>query len=71
VKVEGGCDVGNHSHEEWEFNEAISGEGTFIIGNKKLPLKPGLSYATPPGISHIVSAPEEDIYLLAKFVPGL
>ncbi len=72
VKVKKGFDVGEHYHNaEWEFNEVLEGSGTFIINGKKFTCKPGFSYVTPPGIAHIVSAPDEDICLLAKFIPAL
>jgi quercetin dioxygenase-like cupin family protein len=72
VKVKKGSEVGEHSHEtQWEFNEALEGNGTFVIHGKEFSCKPGFAYATPPGISHIVSAPEEDLYILAKFIPAL
>jgi quercetin dioxygenase-like cupin family protein len=72
VKVEKGFDVGEHYHNaEWEFNEILEGSGSFVINGKKYQCKPGFSYATPPGVAHIVSAPDEDVYMLAKFVPAL
>lgn len=72
VKVLKGSEVGEHSHKsEWEFNEALKGVGSFVINGKKYACKPGFSFATPPGITHIVSAPDEDVYLLAKFMPAL
>jgi quercetin dioxygenase-like cupin family protein len=72
VKVTMGCEVGEHYHNaEWEFNEVLEGSGSFIINGKKFACKAGFSYATPPGVTHSVSAPGEDIYLLAKFVPAL
>jgi quercetin dioxygenase-like cupin family protein len=72
VKIRKGSVVAEHSHNsEWEFNEALEGIGSFIINGKNYVCKPGISYATPPGMPHIVSAPEEDVYILAKFVPAL
>lgn len=72
VKIKKGSEVGEHSHDkQWEFNEALEGNGTFMIHGKEFACKAGFSYATPPGISHIVSAPEEDLYILAKFIPAL
>lgn len=72
VKINKGSVVGEHSHgTQWEFNEALEGNGSFVIQGKKYACKPGFSFATPPGITHIVSAPEEDLYMLAKFIPAL
>jgi quercetin dioxygenase-like cupin family protein len=71
VKVEKGFEVGEHSHmSEWEFNEALDGAGSFVINGRAYACKPGFSYATPPGTPHMVSAPREDVYLLAKFIPA-
>lgn len=72
VKIEKGCEVGSHSHEiQWEFNEAIEGNGIFILGDKEIPFTPGFSFVTPPGLEHTVMADGMDVYLLAKFVPAL
>jgi quercetin dioxygenase-like cupin family protein len=72
VKIKKGCEVGEHSHDkQWEFNEALEGTGTFVIQGKEMACKAGFSYATPPGVSHIVSAQDEDLYILAKFIPAL
>lgn len=72
VKIEKGFEVGEHDHKaEWEFNEVLSGDGSMVVDGKKVACGPGFSYVTPPGISHIVSATGDDIYMLAKFVPAL
>jgi hypothetical protein len=72
VKVNGGCSVGEHSHEkEWEFNEILNDSGAIVIADKRYPCKLGLSCINPPGISHTVIAGDDDLYLLAKFMPAL
>ncbi len=72
VKVNGGCSVGEHAHEkEWEFNEVLNDSGSIVIANKRYPCTAGLSCINPPGVSHVVNAGEEDLYLLAKFIPAL
>lgn len=72
VKIMKGFQVGEHSHNtEWEFNESLSGRGSLILNGKEYRCEPGFSFATPPGVTHIVSAPDEDLYLLAKFIPAL
>lgn len=72
VKIEKGCEVGNHSHNvQWEFNEAIGGNGIFVLGDKEILFSSGFSFVTPPGVKHTVIAEDDDLYLLAKFVPAL
>lgn len=72
VRIEKGCEVGSHSHNgQWEFNEAIEGDGVFIIGDREVRFSPGYSFATPPGVSHTVIAEGTDVYILAKFIPAL
>jgi len=72
VKINRGSSVGEHSHKkEWEFNEVLAGSGTIVLGDKEHPCKAGISIINPPGVPHVVSAPKEDLYLLAKFVPAL
>lgn len=72
VKIEKGAEVGEHVHDtQWEFNEALEGSGIVKMEGKKYVCKPGSSFVNPPGISHMVAATEEDLYILAKFVPAL
>jgi len=72
VKISKGFEVGEHNHNaEWEFNEAVEGCGPLILDGVTHSCRPGFTCVTPPGVPHIVSAPYEDICLLAKFVPAL
>jgi quercetin dioxygenase-like cupin family protein len=74
VRIEKGYEVGNHSHDiQWEFNEAIGGNGVFILGDKEIIFGPGYSFVTPPGIKHtlLTEGDNQDLYLLAKFIPAL
>ena len=72
VKVLQDCEVKDHGHEtQWEWNQIIDGDGIFVIGDKEVPIEPGQTFVTPPGIHHIVSAGDEDLVLLAIFVPAL
>ena len=72
VKVSKDREVMDHDHKtQWEWNLIISGNGVFVIGDKEVTIAPGQTYVTPPGIHHIVSAGEEDLMLLAIFVPAL
>ncbi len=72
IKIEKGAEVDEHTHDtQWEFNEVLDGNGMFGFGDKKSACKPGDSYVNPPGVSHSVAAPKEDLYIFAKFMPAL
>lgn len=72
VKVEKQCEVGSHLHDtQWEFNESLQGNGIFLLGGKEIHFGKDYSFITPPGIEHTVIAKDEDLYLLAKFIPAL
>jgi mannose-6-phosphate isomerase-like protein (cupin superfamily) len=72
VWVKKGSSVGEHDHKvEWEFNEVLAGSGTMIVSGKEMACRPGLSYVTPPKVAHVVSAPREDLFMTARFVPAL
>lgn len=72
VKIEKGCKVGSHSHDaQWELNESLQGNGTFILGDKEIHSGPEYSFVTPPGVEHSVIAGDEDLYVLAKMIPAL
>jgi len=72
VKVEAGCEIGEHVHEgQFELHEVIAGNGEGVLVGKKIPYQLGVSVVIPNGIKHKVIAGEEDLYLLAKFVPAL
>jgi len=72
IRVNKGCEVGQHIHEDqWEFNEILDGNGIYIYENKEVRFGAGFSFATPPGVRHALIAEVEDLYLLAKFIPGL
>ena len=72
IKIEKGAEVSDHTHDtQWEFNEVLDGNGVFGFGDKKSACKSGDSYVNPPGVSHSVAAPMEDLYITAKFMPAL
>lgn len=72
VKVWKNCEVSDHSHDtRWEWNRIIGGSGVFILGDKEVGIKPGQTFVTPPGIHHTVGAYDEDLSLLALFIPAL
>jgi len=72
VRISQGCSVAEHSHDKlWEFNEALQGSGTLILGGRTYVFKVGDSCVNPPGVPHSVSAPDGDLYITAKFMPAL
>ncbi|MCK9593107.1 MAG: cupin domain-containing protein [Methanoregula sp.] len=72
VRVSKDCKVMDHNHEtQWEWNLVISGKGIFVIGDKEVTMAPGQTFITPPTIHHTVSAGDEDLSLMALFIPAL
>lgn len=72
VRVKAGCEIEEHVHaSNCELHEPISGTGKGIINNREIDYFPGISVVVPEGVSHRVTAGEEDLYFLAKFVPAL
>ncbi|MDI6752379.1 MAG: cupin [bacterium] len=72
VKVESGCEIGKHIHEDkWELHEIISGVGKGVLANKEICYNLGAFVVIPEGIEHKVIAGEEDLYLLSMFAPAL
>ena len=71
VRVAAGCKIGNHIHEgKWELHEVLCGQGICQMGSVRIPYQPGVVAAIPADVLHEVQA-DEEIYLLAKFVPAL
>jgi quercetin dioxygenase-like cupin family protein len=72
VHVQAGCEIGAHIHEgKWEMHEVISGRGKCMLRDKCLNYQIGSAAILPPDVTHQVKAAEEDLYILAKFVPAL
>ena len=72
VRVNSGCEIGEHIHEgKWELHEVIEGHGKCIIENKKVNYYDGIVAIILPDIPHTVKAGEDDLYILAKFIPAL
>jgi Mannose-6-phosphate isomerase len=72
VRIRKGCAVANHDHAiPWEWNMILRGSGTIVLGEKEIPVTAGQSCATPPGVPHAVIAGDEDLLLVALFVPAL
>jgi quercetin dioxygenase-like cupin family protein len=72
VRIAKGCAVANHTHDgPWEWNTILRGSGTIVLGDKEIPVTAGQSCATPPRVPHAVRAGNEDLLLVAFFVPAL
>jgi quercetin dioxygenase-like cupin family protein len=72
VRIQQGCEVADHNHDtQWELNMVLSGKGIFKLDDRDIAAKPGQTFATPPGIHHTVSAGDEELSLLALFIPAL
>lgn len=71
VKVEAGCQIGLHIHEgKWELHEVLEGSGECILNQQKITYHAGVTAIIPENIEHIVNA-DQELYLLAKFIPAL
>lgn len=72
VHIQAGCEIGAHVHAgKWELHEVISGRGQCILAGKQLSYQIGSAAVLPPDITHQVKAGDEDLYILAKFIPAL
>lgn len=71
VRIDTGCEIGTHNHEgKWELHEVVKGRGYCLLENNKIAYDPGVVTVIPADLPHSVVA-EEQLYLLAKFVPAL
>ncbi|MCP3874661.1 MAG: cupin [Desulfobacteraceae bacterium] len=72
VKIEAGYEISEHVHESnWELHESLEGIGKGFIEEKEINYQLGVSVVIPEGIKHKVVAGNENLYLLAKFIPAL
>lgn len=72
VRVAAGCEIGNHIHKgKWELHEVIKGNGRCRIESKEVEYINGITAIIPADLPHSVKAGNEDLYILAKFVPAL
>lgn len=72
VKVENGCSIGEHIHENnTELHEILKGTGTCMIGSIEVSYSPGDCAVIPQGTLHEVVAGENGLFLFAKFFPAL
>ncbi len=71
VRINTGCAIGTHIHEgKWELHEVVKGKGYCTLENNKIDYVEGIVTVIPADVAHSVFA-EEQLYLLAKFVPAL
>jgi quercetin dioxygenase-like cupin family protein len=71
VKVEAGHEIGAHIHAgKWELHEVLEGNGECSLADQKIPYHPGVTAIIPENMEHIVKA-DQELYLLAKFIPAL
>ena len=72
VKVQAGFEISEHVHpNNWELHEVVAGEATGHLVDKSIAYVPGTTLVIPEGKKHRVVAGEQDLYLLAKFIPAL
>lgn len=72
VRVQAGCQLADHVHQNnWELHEVVSGKGKGFVNEKEISYIGGTAVIIPQGQNHRVAAGEEDLYLLAKFIPAL
>ena len=45
-----------HTHKHHEIMFVLKGEGTFFVGDKKIPFSPGLIFVVSPGVVHSVKS---------------
>ncbi|HIH03811.1 MAG TPA: cupin domain-containing protein [Methanoregulaceae archaeon] len=73
VRVSRNCEVADHDHElQWVWNVVPAGKGSFLVDGREAPVaQPGQTVVTPPRTHHTVSAGNDELSLLAPFVPAL
>ncbi len=72
VKIEPGCEIGNHIHEgKTELHEIIEGQGTALVNDKKIDYTLGVVSLIPDSVPHEIKSGEKGLLLLAKFIPAL
>ena len=72
VKIESRCSIGEHLHEgKAELHEIIAGSGNCFIDGKEVFYSPGDFALIPCDTLHSVTAGDNGLFLIAKFVPAL
>lgn len=52
VSIHHNCSIGMHSHDFWEINIVLRGEGCHYIGDMAIPLSSGEFFVLPPKVEH-------------------
>lgn len=72
VRVNKGCMIGLHIHAgKLELHEVLQGRGKCLMHDAEISYQSGVTALIPADEAHEVHAGEEDLYLLAKFIPAL
>lgn len=72
MRVDRNHEIPDHAHEtQWAWNVVLGGTGSFVLGGRQVPVEVGQTFVTPPRIHHAVSAGDDELLLLAIFVPAL
>lgn len=72
VRVKKGCEIGSHIHAgKLELHEVLQGQGKCLMHGGEIFYGQGVTALIPADERHSVQAGDEDLYLLAKFVPAL
>lgn len=72
IRVRQGCEIGLHVHEgKMELHEVVQGHGQCMLQGETIAYESGVASLIPADAPHRLLATDEDLYLLAKFVPAL
>jgi len=72
VRIRARHEIGDHVHEgKWESHQVLDGDGALTLGGRRVRYVPGVMAVIPENVKHKVMAGDEDMYLLATFVPAL
>ncbi|XPV75387.1 MAG: cupin domain-containing protein [Desulfovibrio sp.] len=72
VRVRKGHSIGEHIHEEsLEVHDVLCGKGECLLDKKLISYESGVTGIIPQAVPHSVTALDEDLYILAKFIPAL
>ena len=72
IRISDGNEISDHIHEgKWELHEGIGGTGSGLLAGKEIFYELGASIVVPEGVQHKIIANQDDVYLLAKFIPAL
>lgn len=72
VRIDPKCQIGDHIHaQQLELHEVVGGKGVCLLDNQEIIYQPGTCTVIPQGIEHRVTADQDGLYILAKFIPAL